>query len=114
MLNNPDTAPSTSVNRWIVSILTFHFKLQHVPGKIHRPDGLSCRPPQPGDLDNNEDPDAFNDWVNHLYGFLHLLNPTTPAPQTNDLLYRFTTEQSLIPESDPDPNNAQDTTYAGP
>ena len=114
MLNNPDTAPSASINHWIVSILTFHFELRHVPGKIHGPDGLSRRPPQPEDLDDNEDPDTFNDWVDHLYGFLHLLNPTTPAPQTNDLLYRFTTEQSPIPESDPDLDNAQDTTYAGP
>ena len=114
MLNNPDTAPSASINHWIVSILTFHFELRHVPGKIHGPDGLSRRPPQPEDLDDNEDPDTFNDWVNHLYGFLHLLNPTTPAPQTNDLLYRFATEQSPIPESDPDLDNAQDTTYAGP
>ena len=79
MLNNPDTASSTSVNRWIISILTFHFELQHVPEKIHRPNGLSCRPPQPGDLDNDEDLDAFNNWVDHLYGFLHLLNPTIPT-----------------------------------
>ena len=40
MLNNPDTAPSASINRWIVSILTFHFELRHVPGKQHGPDGL--------------------------------------------------------------------------
>jgi hypothetical protein len=40
MLNNPDTAPSASINRWIVSILTFHFELQHVPGKQHGPDRL--------------------------------------------------------------------------
>ena len=114
MLNNPDTAPSASVNRWIVSIFTFHFELWHVPGKIHGPNGLSCRPPQPGDLDDDEDPDAFDDWVDHLYGFLHFLNPTTPALQTNDLLYQFAAEQSLIPESDSDPDNTQDTTYAEP
>jgi hypothetical protein len=41
MLNNPNTAPSASLNRWIVSILTFHFELLHVPGKLHGPDGLS-------------------------------------------------------------------------
>ena len=114
MLNNPDTAPSASVNRWIISILTFHFELRHIPGKIHRPDGLSHRPSQPRDLDDNEDPDAFDNWVDHLYGFLHLLNPTTPTPQTNDLLYRFAAEQSPIPESDLDPKNPQDTTYARP
>ncbi len=27
MLNNPNIAPSASLNRWIVSILTFHFEL---------------------------------------------------------------------------------------
>src|SRR5712691_4703337 len=32
ILNNPDIAPFASLNRWIVSILTFHFKLRHVPG----------------------------------------------------------------------------------
>ncbi|KAJ3474731.1 hypothetical protein NLI96_g12289 [Meripilus lineatus] len=31
MLSNPDIQPSASINRWIVSILTFHFKLVHVP-----------------------------------------------------------------------------------
>jgi hypothetical protein len=41
MLNNPDIVPLASINRWIVSILTFHFELQHVPGKSHGPDGLS-------------------------------------------------------------------------
>ncbi len=41
MLNNLDTAPSASINRWIVSILTFHFELRHIPGKQHGPDGLS-------------------------------------------------------------------------
>ena len=41
MLNNPDLAPLASVNHWIVAILTFHFELQHVPGKHHGPDSLS-------------------------------------------------------------------------
>src|SRR5713101_5252498 len=49
MLANPDIAPSTSINRWIISILVFHFTLVHVPGSFHGPDGLSCRKPQPGD-----------------------------------------------------------------
>jgi hypothetical protein len=41
MLNNPDTAPSASINHWIISILIFHFELQHIPGKQHGPDRLS-------------------------------------------------------------------------
>ena len=41
MLENPDIAPSTSINRWIVSILMFHFTLVHVSGMHHGPGGLS-------------------------------------------------------------------------
>ena len=41
MLAKPDLSPSASVNRWILSILTFHFDLVHVPGTMHGPDGLS-------------------------------------------------------------------------
>ena len=41
MLNNPDIDPSATINRWILSILTFHFTLVHVPGTMHGPDGLS-------------------------------------------------------------------------
>ena len=40
MLKNPDLAPSASINRWIDTILTFHFKLVHVPGEQHSPDDL--------------------------------------------------------------------------
>ena len=41
MLANPDLSPSASINLWILSILTFHFDLVHVPGTMHGPDGLS-------------------------------------------------------------------------
>jgi len=82
MLNNPDTAPSASINRWIVSILTFHFELQHVPGKQHGLDGLSRRPPQPEDTETAEDVEAFNDWVDNLYGFVHIINSTVCARPT--------------------------------
>lgn len=41
MLSNPDIAPMASINRWIISILTFHFILVYVPGAFHGPDGLS-------------------------------------------------------------------------
>ena len=95
MLNNPDIAPSTSLNRWIVFILTFHFELRHVPGKLHGPDGLSRRPPQPGDLsDDDEDPDDFDDWVDNLYGFTHMINPTQPTLDSTKLLCAFVMEQA--------------------
>jgi hypothetical protein len=73
MLRNPDLAPSASINRWIVSILMFHFTLVHVPGTHHGPDGLSRRRPQPGDLE--EPQDDFEDWIDNVNGFLHFLNP---------------------------------------
>ncbi|ETW76073.1 hypothetical protein HETIRDRAFT_455660 [Heterobasidion irregulare TC 32-1] len=41
MLTTPDLEPSASINWWIISILTFHFTLVHVPGTSHGPDGLS-------------------------------------------------------------------------
>ena len=55
MLKNPDIAPSASINRWIVSILRFHFELVHVSSTHHRPDGLSRRKPQPGNMPEPED-----------------------------------------------------------
>ena len=77
MLSNPDIAPSTSINRWIVSILLFHFTLIHVPGTRHGPDGLLRHPRQPGDdNDDLEYNPEFDDWVDKVYGFMHFLNPT--------------------------------------
>ncbi|CCM06949.1 uncharacterized protein FIBRA_09263 [Fibroporia radiculosa] len=69
MLANPDIAPSASVNWWIVSILTFHFTLVHIPGTMHGPDSLLRRPRQPGDID--DDDDDFNDWIDNLHSFIH-------------------------------------------
>jgi len=73
MLTHPDLVPSASVNRWIISILTFHFELVHVPGAFHGPDGLSCRRPQPGDKPEPED--DFDDWIDRLHGFMHMIAP---------------------------------------
>jgi hypothetical protein len=35
MINDPDIQPSTTINRWIVGILLFDFKLRHVLAKDH-------------------------------------------------------------------------------
>jgi hypothetical protein len=103
MLNNPDIAPSASLNRWIVSILTFHFELRHVPGKLHGPDGLSRRPPQPGDLsDHDYGAEEFDDWVDNLYGFTYLLNPSNPESHSAILLCTFAMEQTQLPEDTAD------------
>ena len=42
MLNNPDSKLSSPMNRWIQGLLSFPFKLVHIPGKQHKaPDALS-------------------------------------------------------------------------
>ena len=78
MLQNPDIAPSASVNRWILAILSFHFELVHVPGTHHGPDGLSRRPRQPDDdaIDEEAEDEVFNDWIDNLYSFMHIINPS--------------------------------------
>ena len=111
MLNNPDIAPSASLNRWIVSILTFHFELQHVPGKQHGPDGLSRRPPQPGDLDEEDDPEDFDDWVDNLYGFAHLIKPAAPAPESNRLTYALAEEQVVHRPANTKDNDSTSTPF---
>jgi hypothetical protein len=45
MLNNPDSAPNASINRWIEEIRLYHFELVHIKGLVHGPDGLSRPPP---------------------------------------------------------------------
>jgi hypothetical protein len=73
MLANPDIQPLASINCWIVSILTFHFTLVHVKGTFHGPDGLSQRPRQPGNPDEDNDEEEFDDWINCLHGFVHMI-----------------------------------------
>ena len=93
MLSNPDIAPLASVNCWIVSILLFHFTLVHVPGTWHGPDGLSRRPPQPGDDDDDSEYNPeFDDWVDRVYGFMHFLNPTRLQIVSSDKNATFAAE----------------------
>jgi len=75
MLSNPDIAPSASLNQWIVSIMMFKFELVHVPGALQGSDGLSRRRAQPGDMP--EPDDNFNDWIDQLHGFLHMMLPVS-------------------------------------
>ena len=78
MLQNPDIAPSASINHWILSILTFHFELVHIPGVMHGPDSLSRCPAQLNDEDYNAETEEhnFDDWINNLYSFMHHINPS--------------------------------------
>ena len=82
----------------------FHFELVHVPGTHHGPDGLSRRKLQPGDAPNPDD--DFEDWIDHMNGFMHILNPTTPAATVQPLTLVFATSTSLEPlpnSMNPDP-----------
>ena len=73
MLKNLDVTPSASMNRWILSILLFHFTLVHIPGSHHGLDGLLRRWPQPGDKEEAED-NGFKDWVDKVNSFIHMIN----------------------------------------
>jgi hypothetical protein len=95
MLSNPDIAPSASINRWIVSILTFHFTLVHVAGTHHGPDRLSRHPLQDEDsvIDDKED---FGDWIDQLHGFMHQINPiSTPLFLSQQSLPTFALSSDL-------------------
>src|SRR5271168_2268162 len=56
-----------------MSILMFHFELVHVPGTHHGPDGLSRRRAQPDD--ETEPEDNFDDWIDEVNRFIHMINP---------------------------------------
>nr|GAT45999.1 DNA/RNA polymerase [Mycena chlorophos] len=94
MLANPDLAPSASINRWILAILTFQFTLVHVPGVSHRPDGLSRRPGQPGD--QPEPDDDFDDWIDQVHGFMNMISdsPYARRPQYSIAAYA----EDLVPD----------------
>ena len=77
MLNNLDIQPRAAVNRWIVSIKLFHFKLVHVPGTQHNSlDSLSQHIPSPND------PLLFDDsdnWLDRTMSFAVVLMNSTPS-----------------------------------
>jgi hypothetical protein len=107
MLNNPDIAPSASVNRWIVAILSFHFTLVHVPGKNHGPDGLSRRPAQPGDEQDEDGEEVFEDWIDKMHGFIHHINPL-PIPPPLPSVSTFALTSDLSEEDDPPSETSYD------
>jgi hypothetical protein len=87
ILSNPDISPSTSINQWIVAILTFHFDLVHIPGTHHGPNRLSRRPQQDGDEEDRDDEKEFADWIDQLHGFIHQINVVDiHLPPTSDSL----------------------------
>jgi len=78
MLNNLDIQPGAAVNRRIVGIKLFQFKLVHVPGCLHTgPDGLSHCAAASNDL-INEDEDA-DDWLDRTISFAVILMNSQPS-----------------------------------
>lgn len=67
MLNHPDVQPNATINRWIATILLFHFKMVHVPAAKHTgADGLSRRPRAEED---GEEEDDVEEWIDRVNGF---------------------------------------------
>ncbi|VDC04555.1 unnamed protein product [Peniophora sp. CBMAI 1063] len=73
MLNNPDLKATAVINRWIIAILLFHFRLQHVPGASHAVDGTLRRCHYDGDLPEFHLPD-YDNWIDNVYEFMHIIN----------------------------------------
>jgi hypothetical protein len=109
MLANPDIVPSASINRWILSILMFHFELVHVPGAFHGPDGLSRRKPQPGD--KPEPDDDFDDWIDQVHGFMHMILPTSSRVSDQPPSTVYVLAGSLVPDTDDEDNYDRAHTY---
>jgi hypothetical protein len=95
MLASPDLDPNATINCWIMAILMFHFTLVHVPGTMHGPDGMSRRKPQPGD--SPEPDDDFDDWIDEVYGFMHMVNSDTIKTMSHDLIAILATDIADMP-----------------
>ena len=81
MLNNPDMQPNATINRWIAGVLLFNFELRHVSASAHTgPDGLSRRPAA---LEDPEEPDDHEEWLDCSYGFLMELLNYRPLPHAS-------------------------------
>ena len=102
MINNPDLQPNVTINRWIASILLFHFELRHISADQHTgPDGLSRRPPSD---DDPPDTDDFEDWLDNSYSFcvtLHndLLLPSSTMPCSAHLGFHFPCLPPSVPSA---------------
>lgn len=71
MLNEPDTQPNASMNRWIQGILMFDFTLVHVPGSKHvGPDALSRRELGEGEEIVSDD----DEWLDDIALFAQEMN----------------------------------------
>ncbi|RDB30715.1 hypothetical protein Hypma_006004 [Hypsizygus marmoreus] len=66
MIRNPDL-PNAPMTQWILYLLLFDFKIQHVPAISHQgSDGLSCRKHTPEDSDDEDTEGYLNNIINQL------------------------------------------------
>ena len=63
MLDHPSCGPNATINHWIEEIRKFHFKILHVKGILHGPDGLSRR--APGGYQSPRHPNNSDDYEDH-------------------------------------------------
>src|SRR5882724_5338716 len=87
MLNHPDLQPNAIINRWIGGILTFTFKLVHIPAKNFKgTDGLSRRQKAEDDSeiedDDEDDDEDIQDWFSKSSHFLGHTSPVLTHPDT--------------------------------
>jgi hypothetical protein len=78
MIENPDMMPTATINRWIDSILMYHFTLRHKAGATFGPDGLSRRPTQ--DNDPAFDPCSDDEDVEIGLPEFVVADPSEPKP----------------------------------
>ena len=66
---------------------------------MHGPDGLSWQPPQPKDDSDgeecNKDTEEFEDWIDNVYGFVHMVNQTVAVPCTEQFLLMLALEKRM-------------------
>ena len=82
----------------------------HVKGAVHGPNGLLCRPRQPDNLEEDDD-DEFDNWIDKLHGFMHMLQPIGQSiiPQ---LFVLTQPELSVKAQSPHDPMPMYDDNYS--
>ncbi|KAJ2923743.1 hypothetical protein H1R20_g13351, partial [Candolleomyces eurysporus] len=94
MINNPDIQPNATINRWIAGILLFHFKLCHVPARLHTAaDGLSRRDPSPTDPIADND---YDEWIDRANAFSMELANSTRYQASRCLNSAETTSSSYV------------------
>jgi len=83
-------------------------------GTHHGPDGLSRRKLQPDD--HPEPEDDFEDWIDEMNGFLHIINPTLNLPtiQPPILVYSTSTAVNLSHDSSHDSPHDSSSSQSSP